>query len=125
MSTSVRDFAGAVLLRASRHPEPLEETLEGVSVDLLEADGPCLAIQVVGSVSGTSPSMTGKIQESDDNSTWTDIANAVFTAVTASNNLQVIRFQRTRRYVRHYATVSGTSPVLLVSVMIGQQRKLL
>jgi len=75
-------------------------------------------------VSGTTPSLAGKIQESADGSTnWSDISGATFTAVTGSDNLQSISFDRTQRYVRYVGTISGTSPSFLTAALIGEQRK--
>jgi hypothetical protein len=124
MSTSLQDFKNEIQFSPSRYPDLLTETEEGDAVDLLQADGLCFAVQVVGTVSGTSPSMTGKMQESSDNSTWTDITGAVFTAVTAAVNTQVINFHRTKRYVRHYATIAGNNPVFNFTAIIGEQKKL-
>jgi hypothetical protein len=75
-------------------------------------------------VSGTSPTLAGKIQESADGSTnWTDISGATFTTVTASTNTQAIAFDRTKRFLRYVATVGGTSPSFAVAVVISEQKK--
>ena len=92
---------------------------------MIDADGRCFATQIIGTVGGTTPSLTCKIQESSDNSTWTDVTGAAYTAVTASNNLQTIVFERTKRYLRHSRTISGTSPTFALSVIIGEQKKTL
>ena len=123
MSTKLNDLANAAQVGASVYPATVNDTTGGAAIDLLDADGPCFAVQVVGTVGGTSPSLTGKIQESSDNSTWTDVAGATFTAVTASSNVQTITFERTKRYVRHHRTVSGTSPTIPLAVLIGEQKK--
>lgn len=123
MSTAINDFKNQALLGASAYPASVNDTTNGTSIDMIDADGRCFAIQVIGAVTGTTPSLSGKIQESSDNSTWTDVADATFTAVTASSNLQSIVFDRTKRYVRHYRTVSGTTPTFLLSVLIGEQKK--
>jgi hypothetical protein len=87
-------------------------------------DGPCFAIQQVGAVSGTSPTLAGKIQESADGSTgWSDVSGATFATVTASTNNQAITFERTKRYLRYVGTVGGTSPSFAVAVIISQQKK--
>jgi hypothetical protein len=123
MSTKLHDVQNQTQLGASVHPASVNDTAGGSSVDLIEADGRCFAIQHVGAVGGTSPSLAGKIQESDDDSSWSDVSGAAFTAVTASNNVQVISFDRTKRYVRHHRTVSGTSPTFILGVVIGEQKK--
>ena len=123
MSTKLSDVQNNALVGASAYPATVNDTNNGAAIDLLDADGPCFAIQVVGTIGGTSPSLTGKIQESADNSTWTDVAGAAFTAVTAASNVQTITFERTKRYLRHFRTVSGTSPSFSLAVLIGGQKK--
>src|SRR5687767_5205741 len=102
MSTALNDVKNQALIGASVYPATVTDTNNGSSIDMQDADGRCFAVQAVGSVSGTGPSLAGKIQESSDNSSWTDVAGAAFTAVTASNNLQTIVFDRTKRYLRHH-----------------------
>ena len=109
--------------RASVYPATVNDTNNGLAVDLIDADGSCVAVQTVGAVGGTTPSITGKIQESADNSTWTDVSGATFTAVTASSNVQTIVFERTKRYLRYFRTVAGSGPTFALSVLIGEQKK--
>lgn len=124
MSTHIDDFKNEVLLQASVYPSEVDDTAGGDGVDMISADGRCFAIQSIGTVGGTSPSLTGKIQESVDGSAWTDVANASFTAVTAANNQQVLIFERTKRYLRHARTVSGTSATFVLSALLGEVKKL-
>ncbi len=84
MSTYRRDFANAVLLQASVYPGEVDDTDVESTLDMLVADGRCFALQVIGAVSSTNPSLAGKIQESVDGTTWTDVSGATFTAVTLS-----------------------------------------
>lgn len=123
MSTQLHDLKNQAILGASVAPVAATSTDSGSAVDLVNGDGRCFAIQSIGAVSGSSPSLTGKIQESDDGVTFTDISGATFAAVTLSNNLQVITFDRTKRYVRHYRTISGSSPSFVIGAVIGQQKK--
>ena len=123
MSTKLNDLANNAQLGASVYPATVNDTNNGSAIDLLDADGPCFAVQVIGAVGGSSPSLTGKIQESSDNSIWTDVSGATFTAVTTSNNVQTITFERTKRYVRHARTVSGSSPTFILGALIGEQKK--
>jgi hypothetical protein len=125
MSTAINDLKNQALIGASVYPATINDTNNGASIDMIDADGRCFATQVIGTVGGTSPSLTCKIQESSDNSTWTDVTGATFTAVTASNNLQTIVFDRTKRYLRHSRTIAGTSPTFALAVLIGEQKKTL
>ena len=123
MSTKLADVQNDALIGVSVYPVSVNDTNTGSAVDMIDADGSCFAIQVVGAVTGTSPSLAGKIQESSDNTTWTDVTGATFTAVTASNNVQTITFERTKRYLRHFRTTTGTSPTFPLGVLIGEQKK--
>jgi hypothetical protein len=62
---------------------------------------------VVPQAAGTSPSLTAKVQESDDNSTFNDLVT--FDTITAAGIYRE-RFITKKRYVRFSFTVSGTSP---------------
>lgn len=62
---------------------------------------------VGGTISGTSPKIVLKIQESDDKSNWHDIA--VFPNIEAAGEWN-IKVRGKGRYRRAVATVSGTSP---------------
>ena len=63
---------------------------------------------IVSAVSGTSPTLGLKVQESADNSTWTDVASfgANITAVGVARCTARI----TKRYSRTASTIGGTSP---------------
>ena len=125
MSTKLQDLAHQAILGPSPYPASVSDTNNGDTVDLIDADNRCFAIQFVGAVGGTTPALAGKMQESTDGTTWTDIGGATFAAVAASNSLQVISFERAKRYVRHYRTVTGTTPTFVLGAMIGEQRKTL
>ena len=52
------------------------------------------------------------------------MTGATFTAVTASNNLQTISFERTKRYLRHFRhRVRDRRRRSLLGVVIGEQKK--
>ena len=123
MSTKIQDLANNVILGGGSPPATRTSTVTGTGVDLLNGDGRCFAIQHVGTVSGTTPTLDGKIQESDDNSSFSDITGATFTQVTASTSMVAITFDRTKRYVRYVGTIAGTSPSFAMSVWISEQKK--
>ena len=85
----------------------------------------------VGAASGspTAQSVTYKVQESSDNSTFTDISGAVTSAITANNKSAQINLiglgLNIARYIRVVATISftgGTTPAIPVasSVLLGR-----
>lgn len=123
MSTKLHDIPNNAQISAGLTPRAITSTTSGSSLDFINGDGRCTAIQQVGTVSGTTPSLAGKIQESSDGSTWTDVSGATFTAVTATDNVQSISFDRTKRYLRYNGAVSGTSPSFNIAVVIIEQKK--
>ena len=101
----------------------------GTTVDLLPALGNYAnAVMVVGTVTGTSPTLNVKIQESTDGTTWTDAVDAsgntaAFAQVTTSSNVQVVGWQPRTRYCRSTATTGGTSPVFPTTGTFLAQRR--
>lgn len=108
------------MLGSSKYPLSVTASFNGTGVDLLQGDGRCFAIQHIGVMGATS--WAGTIEESADNVTFTAITGAAFTLVTAASSLQIITFDRTKRYVRYVGTIGGAGTVL-VSAFIGEQYK--
>ena len=123
MSTKLHDFARHAILNTGLTPRTVTSSVNGSAVDLLTGDGRCFALQQVGTVSGTSPTLAGKIQESADGTTWSDIPGATFATVSGNDNVQAITFDRTLRFVRYVGTVGGTSPSFPLAVVISEQKK--
>jgi hypothetical protein len=122
MSTHVNDLASAVAVHTGLFPAAQTTSVQGPTIDLVSADGPCFAIQQVGSVSAAD-TWAGFIEESADGSSWSAVPGATFAVVSVSDNAQVIRFTRTARYVRYSGTIAGSTPSILVSAVIGEQKK--
>jgi len=127
MSTYLRDFASNVhLAKSGNQAAGSTGNTAGTSVDMINDDGRCFAIQSVNTVNGSSPILTGKIQESTDGTTWTDISGATFTAATTNDDLQIIEFDRTARYLRYYSTMTGTGSLTIpFQAFIGEQKKMI
>jgi hypothetical protein len=103
----------------SQYPGTISSTGPGSSVDTNGKTGQFFAVQEVGSVA--SGSITGKLQSSPDNTTWTDISGAAFSAVNSNNNIQVISFTTPARYVRYYATITGLGPTASCLIITPNQ----
>ncbi len=122
MSTKLHDIPNNAILGVGASPRSATSTVTGSAIDFITGDGRCCAIQLVGTIGGTSPVLAGKIQESADGSTsWSDITS--FTTVNAADNSQAISFDRTKRYLRYLGTITGTSPTIPLSVTIVEQKK--
>lgn len=70
----------------------------------------------VGAASGTSPTLDVKLQDSDDNSSFSDVSGASFTQLT-DTGAEELRVTGFRRYVRAAATIGGTSPSFTFGVV--------
>jgi hypothetical protein len=107
-------------------PDVETSTITGSAVDVTSYKGKLKVTQDVGTVSGTSPTLDGKIQDSEDGSTdWTDVSDATFTQVTASNDIQSIGVdtRAVRKYVRYVGTMAGSSPSYDIGVsFIGEKQ---
>ena len=75
---------------------------------------------------GTNPTLDVKLQESSDNSTFTDISGATFTQVTDSQALEKISINTNdvKRYLRAVGTIGGTSsPAFTYAVALVYGKK--
>ena len=75
---------------------------------------------------GTDPTLDVKLQESSDNSTFTDITDATFTQVTdaASSQKISINTNDVKRYLRAVGTIGGTSsPAFTYTVQLIYGKK--
>jgi hypothetical protein len=89
-------------------PAVHSSTVAVAGVDLQGYEGAEAVIQVGTVTDGTH---TPKLQESDDNSTWTDVAaanlNGAFVAL-ASNTVQRVGYIGSKRYIGIVVTVTGS-----------------
>lgn len=96
-------------------PVTATATVTGTGIDTMGYNDAMITLEV-GVVSGTTPTLDGKIQESDTvGGTYADITGAVFTQVTASNSTQKIRLGGLgvggrKRFIRFVGTIAGTTP---------------
>jgi len=94
-------------------------TVTSSAVDLRTYKGGVIVAQLVGTVSGTTPTLDGKIQSSADGSAgWADVTGATFTQVTATGSYTKIGFDigETLGYVRYVGTIAGTTPSFTMGV---------
>lgn len=127
----MRDLKSNIKPMTSIAPQSLTAAANGTGVDLKGYDSAAVVFNA-GAIGGTTPSFTFAVQESDDNSTFTDVAaaNLVGSApVVTTNNAGVswVGYAGNKRYIRAIAkTVSGTSPTLLATavVVLGHPAKL-
>ncbi len=120
---NVTDLGNFILVSK---PDRETSTVTGAAVDLNGYIGGLEIYQSVGTVSGTSPTLDGKIQDSADGSTgWADISGETWTQVTASDANQAITISAdsAKRYIRYVGTIAGTTPSFDLAVIgYGQQK---
>ena len=91
--------------------------VEGEAIIILASDA---------ASAGSSPTLDVKLQESDDNSTFTDISGATFSQVTRSQSTQKISINTNDygRYIRAVGTIGGTSsPAFTYAVVMVYSKK--
>ena len=106
-------------------------TVTGVAVDMQLSEGSINAMIVVGAATGASTAtLAVKIQESVDNSTWTDLKTLDTLTSTSATGAGIVgltfggKLLRNARYVRAVATVTGTPTTLPLSVVILGSKKI-
>src|SRR4051812_38025808 len=105
MSTLLSDVPSTAVVKVLA-AGALTTSGNSTGVDLGEGDGACTLVQHVVAAGGTNPSLAAWLYESDDNSTgWTQIPVEI-EEVVGAGDLQVLQFQRTKRYVRFTRTIT-------------------
>lgn len=106
-SANLEDVKNTIVCAAKR----ANGTTNGTSVDCKEYGGRGRAVVSAEGGTGTTPTLDVKLQESDDNSTWSDISGATFTQITTSDSTAQIAFDldSAGRYIRAVATIAGAA----------------
>ena len=119
----MRSVYDNVKAAVSLRPQAITANTNGIGVDTLGYNSAAVSLET-GAVTGTTPTLDVKIQDSADNSTFADLATPVaFTQITAANNSQILRLEGLnatgrRRYIRAVATVGGTTPNFTSSCVV-------
>ena len=105
-------------------PGRLTATGNSTGIDLKDYEGRMLVVMEYGAGGGTTPTLDIKLQESDDNSTFTDISGAAFTQAVGAESRQTlaVEINGLKRYIRAARTITGTSPTFDGAV-VGIARK--
>lgn len=92
----------------------------GSGVDLQDYEGPVVITQHAGLGTGT---LTGKVQDSADNSSFADVTGLDFTAKTTGVDIQklVVQSKQVRRYIKYVGTVV-TGPQIVGVSMVGVKK---
>ena len=104
---------------------PRTATFNSTSLDTKDYEGDILVTEDVSTVSGTSPTLDGKIQDSADDSSFADVTGYTYAQRTATGAPATVRVdkRKVRRYIRYVGTIGGTSPSFALSVVAHGQLK--
>lgn len=93
-------------------PAARTASANGTGVDVTKYEGTVMAVLDVGTVTGTSPTLDAKLQESDTlGGTYTDIPGAAFAQVAgAAQSLVRVDVDGRKKFIRAAVTIGGTSP---------------
>lgn len=116
----MRDLANNISAVTSIVPAVLTATTTGSSVDLNGCNSAALVI-TTGAIAG-SGNFTPKLQESDDNSTFTDVVAAdlhgSFVSVLAASTAYKVGYKGFKRYVRPVLTLNSGTSIAAAAVVI-------
>ena len=125
MSTYLRDVPNQVASGVS-HAANLTGNTNGAVIDFLTGDGRC-TLQVVCGLFNSTTSSSFQVKDSTDNSTFNSISGAIInctnTASGLANSVQWISFDRTARYIRVDATVTGSALGMNATAVVIEQKK--
>lgn len=115
-----RDLKSNIDLAQSIVPQVLSATGTGSTVDLRGYDSAVAEISA-GAVAGAGD-FTPKMQESDDDSSWSDVAAAdlhgSFDTIIAQNTIKRVGYAGAKRYVRIVITKNGGTSVAASATFI-------
>ena len=101
-------------------------TANGTGVDAKDFIGIGALVLDFSAGTGTAPTLNVKIQDSDDNTTFADLATPVAFAqvgVGASQQRLALNMDGARRFIRVVTTIGGTTPAFIGSVnLLGRKQ---
>jgi len=129
----MRDVGGSVktLMGIAPVVKTADATINGPGIDRRGYEGAVFCLEVGAKGDQTGHTVDCKIQESDDNSSWSDVSGATFTQITTENTHGELNLnlQGRKRYVRMVVTITitgGSSPSIAVggTVVLGNPKQL-
>lgn len=117
------DLVNNVDIVESLAPASRTAAVNGTGVDLRDFNSATVVIEA-GAAGGTTPSFTFEVQESNDDTTYTAVADADLMGdaepvITAAGAPTKIGYRGTKRYLRAAITAAtGTGPTLLCAASV-------
>jgi hypothetical protein len=118
------DFTNELVQGMSIEPDNLLADTNGTSIDFQDCGPDIQLVALVGEADGSDATFDFHIEESDDESTWTDITSASTSQVAAAGHsiVTVTTFARSARYCRAVCDMGGSSPSADISVLLQGRR---
>lgn len=122
------DLVNNLSVSNSIPPQSASAAVNGAGVDCTNNEGPIHLEVSVGAATGspTSFGVAAKLQESPDNSTWTDMVTQRPTVNLTAAGAAYVQGIRTMKYVRPVVTptfVGGTSPAIMIQATVTGQKR--
>jgi uncharacterized phiE125 gp8 family phage protein len=110
------DISSSQTIAPGSHVIAAAYSLEGASIEVL---GYSVLVELEAGTNGGGGTVDVKLQDSDNGTTWTDVASSAFTQVTETNDNATYEktYTGTRRYLRAVATVAGAACEFGVSII--------
>lgn len=110
------DVAEAQSIKPDEHAIAANYSLQGTGIDVLGYDA--VVVLNAGAV-GAGGTVDVKIQESDDDTTYSDWTGGAFTQIDANNDnaIQEKAYTGTKQYIRAVATVAGAACTFAATVL--------
>jgi len=121
MAHDMREFQQVELKRAAR----ISSTASATGIDISAYIGTIKVVLSATKVSGTTPTNTAKVQESDTvGGTYTDVTGGGFTALSDSGTEALhLDTRGLKSFIRLTETLGGTSPVFdSAAVVVGRKQ---
>lgn len=109
-----------------QHVAPAAQTasFNATGMDLQQYEGVLKVTQNVGTPTGTTPTLSGKIQDSADNASFADVAGYTFAQATGAGSASIqVDTRAVRRYIRYVGTIGGTTPSFPMAVSVYGKTK--
>lgn len=118
---ALRDFNACSDVVESIRPEVATAGVNGETVDTRGSDSVLIAVSI-GAISGAAGDASVTLEESDDDSTWTDVADADILGseptALAANTAYQFGYSGDSRYVRAVFALGGETNVAVAAIAI-------
>ena len=118
---ATRDLTNNVLVAESIRPQTASDAVNGETVDLQGFDAVAIAVSV-GAITGSSGDASVTLEESDNDSNWTDVDDADILGseptALAANTAYQFGYRGDARYIRAVFALGGETDVAICALAV-------